>query len=225
MYRQIGISLILFFIPLYIFSYSLIIVEVQTRGENPSESYIKIYNSEEERKDISGFRLIKKSSTGKEYSIRIFPKESFISAKDYFIWSNSKNDYHISINADVYSTAEISSNNSIALFSKDKDLIDSLAWGSGENQFIMGNPFPFNPQEGELIKRIKKNEVYYNAQDNSKDFYLFPEKEPLKLNQQENIFNLQKESTLPIKEGVSIAITLSFLTLVLKNNLEKYGRT
>ncbi len=225
MLKKLFVVSILLFTPLLAFSENLIIVEVQTRGETPSESYIRIYNQGEQRKDISGFRLIKKSSTGREYSIRVFPKESFINAKDYFTWANSRNDYHLSINADVKSTAEISLNNSVALFSKDNELIDSLAWGKGENQFVMKKAFPFNPQEHELIKRVKKNNSYYNSKDNSTDFRLFPEKEFFKKDHQEKVSNLKKKNELPIKKGVSIAFTLSFLFLILKTNLENYGRT
>jgi len=223
MYQKIAVLFLIFF-PFIVFSEDLLIVEVQVRGASPSESYIKIYNQGKEIKDISGYRIVKKSSAGREYSVRVFPKESFIFPQEYFLWANSKNNYHLSVGADVYSATEISSNNSIALLTKDKNLIDSLAWGDGENQFFTKNPFFSNPQEKELIKRIEKDGIYQNTQDNSKDFYLFSEKEPLKLGQKEDVSTLQKEVSFPFKEGISTAVVLSFLTLILKRNLEKNGR-
>ncbi len=41
---------------------------------------------------------------------------------------------------------------------------------------------------------------------------------------EENISNLKKEAPFPIKEGISIAISLSLIFLILKTNLEKNGR-
>ncbi len=220
-YRQLCTIFIFLFAPFFVFSQDLIIVEVQVRKETPSQSYIKIYNQNTKEKDISGFRLVKKSSTGREYSIRVFPNESFISGNGYFTWANSRDDYHFLVDADVKSTTEISSDNSIALISKDGNVIDSLAWGKGENQFILKNPFPLNPQEKEIIKRTKENGIYKNTKDNSVDFCLFPERNILKTGYQEHISSLKKETHLPIKKGVSIAIFLSILFLILKLNLKK----
>ncbi len=219
--RQLYAIFTFLFAPFFVFSQDLIIVEVQVRKETPSQSYIKIYNQNTKEKDISGFRLVKKSSTGREYSIRVFPNESFISGNGYFKWANSRDDYHFLVNADAKSTAEISSDNSVALISKDGNVIDSLAWGKGKNQFISKNPFPFNPQEKELIKRVKESGIYKNTKDNSVDFYIFPERNVLKTNPQEHVSNLKKETELPIKKGVSIAVFLSVLFLILKLNLKK----
>ena len=219
MHQKIGIVTFLIFIPLIAFSQDLLIVEVQVRGTSPSESYIKIYNQGKELKDISGYKLIKKSSTGKEYSIRVFPKGSFILPREYFLWANSKNDYHFSVNADIYSTAEISSNNSIALLADDRKLIDSLTWGEGKNQFALEKPFPFNPQEKELIKRTYQDGFYKNTENNGDDFYLFSEKEPIQLTQQEMASSLKKENPLPVKEGISIAVALATLSVFLKRKL------
>lgn len=228
MIKIFQIFLILLFFPAIVFSQNLIITEVQVRGETPDESYIKIYNPSYNKIDISGFRLVKKSSTGREYSLRVFPKESFILPESYFVWANSRNDYYKEINADVYSTASISSNNSIALLSDKRTLIDSLSWGEGENQFQMGNPLTTNPEKNQLIKRVKKD-TYQNTQNNKKDFYIYPEKDIIELDYKKSLENLKKKEFFPFKEGFAVAFFSSLITLLLKKNLEEkidyYGRS
>ncbi len=209
----------LFLVPLQVSAAkNLIIVEVQVRGDSPDNSFIKIYNLRENALDISGYRIRKRSSTGGEYSVRVFPKESVIDSHGYFLWANSRDNYHLSLNADVYSTASISQNNSIALVSSDGEVIDALAWGDGENQFVLGNPFPHNPQKEEAIRRTK-NDNYQNTKDNSQDFYLFPEKESLVLGQETKEMVFQKNERFPLTQSLSFALVMGFLALVCKKRL------
>ncbi len=207
--------LIIFFflIPSYATAINdLIIVEVKVRGDSPDNSFVKIYNPKNEPLDISGLRIRKKSSTGREYSVRVFPKESFISPLGYFLWANSRDDYHLSVGADVYSTTSISSDNSIALFSSKGDVIDALAWGDGENQFFLEKPFPYNPQEREIIKRVK-NDAYQDTKNNAMDFYLFSEKDPFLKEISIKKTSLEKNEKFPLIQGLSFSILMSFLLL------------
>jgi hypothetical protein len=202
---------------------NLIITEIQVKGETANQSYIKIYNPNNYSLDLSGFKLRKKSSTGKEYSIRVFPKETLVKAQEYFVWSNSRDDYHLEMKADVYSTASVSSNNSVALFSPRGELIDALAWGEGENQFVLGKIFPFNPSPKEQIQR-KKDIFYQNTQDNSEDFKLSLTKDSFLEKAEVSSSILEKESSFPLSQGVSLSLFLAGLSLFLKNSL-KHGRT
>ena len=52
----------------------LLIVEVQIAGEKANNDFIKIYNPTDSDLDISGYKLRKRSSTGGESSIRVFPE-------------------------------------------------------------------------------------------------------------------------------------------------------
>lgn len=213
--------LILFFVflPLPVFSFNnLLITEVRLADEIASNSFIKIFNPSEIDIDISNFRIRRKSSTGREYSVRVFPRDSFISSQDYFIWANSQNDYHISLGADVYSTASLSDNNSIALFSGEGDLIDSLAWGSGENQFVSGEPFPYNPPNKESIKRIKNGE-YQNSKDNSLDFYLPSKKVSLVEIEKKESF-LLKDTNFPLSQAISFSLFLALIFLFIRRNCQ-----
>ena len=203
--------LILFLIPLFSSATeNLIITEVQIKG---NDSYVKIYNPNNYDLDISGFKLRKKSSTGKEYSLRVFPKESFIEAKNYFVWANSRGDY--CSQADTCSTGSLAKNNSVALFSFSNSLIDALAWGQGENPFVLGNSFPFNYQNLER----KKDEEYQNTKDNSQDFLL---EESFSLNSfQEEKFLIESNSTFPFSQGFSFSLFLAGISLFLKKTLKQ----
>ncbi len=225
MIKKITIFLFLLFFPFFSFAEKLIITEVQVRGDALNESYIKIYNESEETIDVSGFKIIKKSSTGKEYSIKTLPKNTTIKPKNYLVWANSKNNYHLFINTDIYSTATISPNNSVALFSKDNQLIDALGWGNGENQFFLEKIFPINPNEKEILKR-KQTNFYQNTKNNHNDFFVYTESQEKKelshLNYFENIDFLKQDKKVPIKECFSMGFIFSFLFLIFKKN---YGRS
>ncbi len=150
---------------------ALIITEVQIEGEKTSECYIKIYNPSERDIDISSYSLRKKTSSGNDTSLRLFPKGSVIKSKDYFIWASSKEDsFPKKVGADVFSVQTLSSNNSIALFDNSRNLIDALSWGEGENQYVLESAI-INPDKGQIIQRKKENGLYSK---NSLDFSLHP---------------------------------------------------
>lgn len=154
----------------------LLIVEVQIAGEKNSNDLVKIHNPLDYDLDIGGYRLKKRSSTGKESSIRAFPKGTKIPAKGHLLWANSKDDFHLIIGADLWSKASLSQNNSIAILNPDGVIIDALAWGKGKDPFVLGEPFPENPVANQQLKRRMINGTYQNTAQNHKDFYL--QKEP-----------------------------------------------
>ncbi len=210
----------IFLLPSIAFSQNLIITEVQVRGESSGEAFIKIYNPSSTILDISGFKIRKRSSSGKEYSIRVFPKDSSIPAKGYFVWANSKNDYHLSIHASIWSTATISSNNSIAIFDNDGKVLDSLAWGTGSDQFQKGNPFDQNPGKSEIIKRKVENGVYENSGNNKEDFFIYPEKIVSEIivpsaSEKQSFFS-EKNSAFPVFTALMVAISSSLIILSIK---------
>src|SRR6056297_181506 len=158
-----------FFIPLFCFSQTnnLLITEIQISGENANEDYIKIYNPKNHTQDLSGFQLKKKSSTGKSYSIRLFPSETIIPSHKYLVWGNSE----YFPDADLKSKASLSKNNSVALIGNKNKIIDAVGWGDGKNQYFLGGLFPKNPAPYQSLKR-KKEGLYINTLSNKNDFYL-----------------------------------------------------
>ncbi len=156
------------------FSDGIIISEIQIEGESVNECYIKLYNPLQRNIDVSGYNLRKKTSTGTDGSVRVFPAESIIKADGYFLWASSREgDFPSKVGADVSSTQYLSSNNSIALFDDNGLLIDAVAWGDGENQYFKGKPLE-NPKKGQIIKRVKDSGSYIRTGDNSLDFYTYP---------------------------------------------------
>ncbi len=198
---------------------TVIITEVQIRGDSPNSSHIVLFHQGENELDISGFRLRKRTSSGRESSVRVFPRESRIAANGYFVWANSKNNHHLSSGADVWSTSGIARNNSIALLSPSGEIIDSVAWGDGENQFGAG-ALP-NPVEGQIIKRLSVNGEYLRTGDNLADFFLYPERRStLPEGRDIRKWSREKEGErYPLAAGVGIALLSSISILILKRSL------
>jgi hypothetical protein len=208
------ITILLLFLPFLIDA--LIITEVQIEGEKTSECYIKIYNPSENNIDISSYSLRKKTSSGNDASLRLFPKGSVIKSKDYFIWASSKeSSFPEKMNADVFSVQTLSYNNSIALFDNSRTLIDALSWGEGENQYVLGSTI-INPTKGQIIQRKKENNLYSIKNDNSLDFSLYP---PPLLPVQIKDFSTEKEEEIKINPffiSFFSAIILATIILFLK---------
>ncbi len=196
---KIGLILTIFlflsgFFPVFVYGQEinhLIIVEVQIKGEKTNNDFIKIYNPLSNDLDISGYKLRKKSSTGRESSVRVFPRASRILAKNYFLWANSSDNYHLNIKADVWSAQILTRNNSIALLSPENVILDALAWGESQNPFVKGAPFPENSATNQQLKRKKFNGIYQDTNNNNQDFYLYPLSEML----------LPKTESLPGEEA------------------------
>jgi hypothetical protein len=202
----------LLFFPFFIDS--LLITEVQIEGEKTNHCYIKIYNPLKSAIDVSGYSLRKKTSSGNDTSLRLFPKGSIIASEDYFIWASSKeSSFPEEVNADVYSVQTLSLSNSIALFDKSRNLIDALSWGNGENQYVFESPIS-NPSKGQIIQRKKENSVYSDEKNNSLDFSLYPPSfSPLQIKD----FSVEeKESPSPFLISFFSSIILSVLVLILK---------
>jgi hypothetical protein len=117
--------------------------------------------------------LRKKTQSGTESSIKVFPDGSMIAPGGYFVWANSANGFASNIGANVSSTQILSSDNSVALFDPEGILIDAVAWGSGHvTPYIEGSAYPENP--GPVQKLSRKLEAG-NARDmgnNAQDFEL-----------------------------------------------------
>lgn len=150
----------------------ILISEVQILGDETIYDFIELFNQGEKSADISGFQLKKKSSSGTEYSVRLFPEGTVIPAKGYFIWANS--DYSASglILADNISTQTLAENNSVVILDKNKSVIDSVAWGAGTNQFFESSPFLNNPGKNQSIGRrwSTTTQSYIDTYNNQDDF-------------------------------------------------------
>lgn len=151
----------------------IIISEVQIAGEETGHDFVEFYNPNDFDVDVSNYKLRKRSSTGTESSLRVFPSGSKIVAKGYYLWASSQDgNYPSLVGADTSSTQTLASNNSIALFAPDDTLLSALGWGSSTNPFVENIPFPGNPPKNKSLGRIwaEDKESYSESNNNSVDF-------------------------------------------------------
>jgi hypothetical protein len=150
----------------------IVITEIQIEGEEKSHDFIELYNPNTTTVDISGFQLKKKTSSGNDYSIRLFPEGSIVEERSYFLWLNSSYVSSSQLLADVSSSQTLAINNSIALLNKKGDVMDAVAWGSSTNPFVEGEAFPQNPIKEEGLARKWNLEInnYQDQNNNKEDF-------------------------------------------------------
>jgi len=160
----------------------VVISEIQiTGGKGKSNNdFIELYNPTNLTIDLSGWQIKRRTqspSTGLsvESSINRFSKGKIIPPYGYFLWANSKDDFHLKIEADEWTTAILTEDNSIALFDDKKNLIDAVAWGSDhDNLFVEIKPYPVNPGPNQSLER-KPGGGQGNGEDsndNSQDFLI-----------------------------------------------------
>ncbi|PIR58558.1 MAG: hypothetical protein COU70_00165, partial [Parcubacteria group bacterium CG10_big_fil_rev_8_21_14_0_10_35_15] len=150
----------------------ILISEIQIDTATSSNyDFIELYNPNPENINISGFQLKKRTSTGSEFSVRVFPLGNIILANDYFLWANSDYAFSGLILPDATSTQTLAKNNSLAFFDKNGNLLDSLAWGSSTNPFLEGSPFSQNPDKDQSLgRKWVEGAGYQDADNNSSDF-------------------------------------------------------
>lgn len=168
---------------------NLLITEVQIAGAKANYDFIEIYNAESSSLDISGYKLRKRTSTGSESSIRVFPVGSIINGKGYFLWANSEGGFDQSIGANISSTQTLAKNNSIALLNPEGNIIDALAWGENlVNPFVEGEKFSVNPEANQSLARkfLSGCGCYQDFNNNSVDFNISNNPTPGQQNSQSN---------------------------------------
>lgn len=150
---------------------AIVISEIQITGGTgrTSEDFIELYNSAEKAISLDGWQLKKRAKTGNESSLAELKKENIIPAKGYFLWANNS---LVDMDPDVHNSYSIASDNSIALFDADQEIVDAVAWGSGHsNPFIEGESFPLN-SSSKFFERKKDGNGFQDTDDNKQDFVI-----------------------------------------------------
>lgn len=133
----------------------VVISQVQIAGTTSSDDFIELYNPTSSAVDLTGFRLVKRTSGGTtDSSIKAFDSGTTISSHGYYLWANSG--IAASTSADASTSATIAADNGVALRNGPTDsgtIVDSVAWGTATNAFVEGSPFSTNPQAGSSIER------------------------------------------------------------------------
>ena len=152
----------------------LLINCIQTTGGpgKATEDLVEIYNPNNERVNLKGYRLVKRTKVGsKDGGIKSWIEEDFIEPYGVYVWANSA---YGDVDANISTTATISDNNGVALrfgSANTGEIVDSVAWGEAENVFIEGRVFGVNPGSGERICR----KDFVDSDDNSQDFKIIKE--------------------------------------------------
>jgi hypothetical protein len=150
----------------------ILIAAVQIAGSSSSNDFVRIYNPTASTVDMSGWKLHKKSETGTDYSLKVFPSGSAIAAGQSFTWANSTDGFSEAIGANVSSTETLAADNSVALMDAAGNIIDAVAWGTGTDQYGEGPPYPTSPGANQLLSRRSSGGAMVDTENNTNDFTL-----------------------------------------------------
>lgn len=151
----------------------LVIAEIQIAGASSSdEDFVKLFDQTADEVDVSGWKLRKRSKSGADYSLRVFPVGSTVAPGGDFVWANGSGGFGDAIGANVTSTATLAADNSVALFDANGALIDAVAWGEGTNQYVEDAAYPANLDAGQVLKRAFADGALVDTDNNANDFAL-----------------------------------------------------
>jgi hypothetical protein len=151
----------------------LVIAAVQIGSASSSANdMVKLFNPTARLVDVSGWKLRKKSSSGTDYSLRVFPDGNTIAAGGSFMWANAGDGFGDAMHADVTSTATLAADNSVALLDASGTVVDAVAWGTGTDQFVESIAYPTNPASGQVLERRSIGGAIVDTDNNSTDFVL-----------------------------------------------------
>jgi PKD repeat protein len=130
----------------------VIIHEIQIEGEHASDEFIELHNTTGKPVDVSGWKLRKRTKSGGESSVKVFDSGSIIPPKGYFLWANSQGVFQSQ--ADQTSSASLTTDNSLGLFTSNDVLVDTVTWGTENTQpFHSSVHYPANPEPGTSLQR------------------------------------------------------------------------
>lgn len=155
----------------------LLISEIQITGGTgkSNNDFIEIYNPNDSRVNLKGYRLVKRTKTGTtDTGIKSWTDDAYVEAESFYLWANS--DYtDISVMPNATTTATLANDNGVALRFGAEDtgtIIDSAAWGEAANAFIESDVFSQDPGAGQSIQRKFQNNLFIDTDNNSSDFEL-----------------------------------------------------
>jgi hypothetical protein len=162
----------------------VVISEVQIQGDgNPKHDFVEIYNPTDTAVDLSGYNLMKMTSTGTSSSIKSPIDTYTLPPHRFYLWaSSSDSNYPTAIGADVSTTATIASDNAVAIVRRsDDEVISGVGWGDIDPvtvTYCENAPYSDNPGNDESLQR-KINATIdgdgygpaWDTNDNSDDFF------------------------------------------------------
>lgn len=132
---------------------NIILSEVQVGGDKAADEFVELYNTGSDTVNLSGYSIRRKSqgdAIPKGSSLKTFGNNDAIPGEGYFLWASSGGIFKD--HADTTTGGGLSENNSLGLFDKDGNLIESLTWGNGHT--LPFSPIQFdNPGKKESFTR------------------------------------------------------------------------
>jgi len=135
------------------------------------EDFIKILNPTDDKINLKGHRLVKRSTaSAHDTTIKAWTEDDFIPPEGFYLWANSKNGFAASINAGASTTETIAEGNGIALrFGKEDEgiIIDSINWQEEKE------PSEENPSQTEAknyLEKVRFNEILPSPISGEKEF-------------------------------------------------------
>ncbi len=176
-----------------IFTNHVVISEVQVTG-GPGEAdndFVELYNPTSIPFNLNGHRLVKRTGSAVDSTIKSWTSTAIIPAHGYYLWATTDDGFNIVLGADAATAENIAANNSIALrFGSENTgtIVDALSWHSSTSSLVEGTEFGTNPGPNESIERralststavsmaISGSDEFkgngFDSNDNSADFIL-----------------------------------------------------
>jgi len=136
-------------------SSSIIISEVSIAGEKTSDEFIELFNQSDQAVFLSGMQLRRRTQSGSESSVRVFPKDFSVPPHSYFLFAHSQGIFASPFADTDGSSSALANDNSIGLFTRSGAggvLIDSVTWGKGA-LFAPTAPVFANPTKNTSLVR------------------------------------------------------------------------
>ncbi len=120
------------------------ISQVKTQGATADDEFIELSNPAEFSADLSGYKLVKETTSGNQYTLLTFGQIT-IEPRSYLLISHRDGIFSVSADA-LYGTA-LADNNRLYLLAPDASVVNTVAWGT-----ITGSTLA-NPGKEEVIAR------------------------------------------------------------------------
>ncbi|MBI4121872.1 MAG: lamin tail domain-containing protein [Parcubacteria group bacterium] len=101
--------------------------QIKTQGEKADDEFIELFNPGESGTDLSGFKLVKETAGGGQYTLVTFG-QVFVAARSYYLVAHKNGVFGANADA-TYSTA-LADNNRLYLLAPDAAVVDTVSWGT-----------------------------------------------------------------------------------------------
>jgi hypothetical protein len=145
---------------------NIIFNEIQIEGDTTKDDFIELYNPSKQSYSLKNFEIRRKTqgdTTERGSLLHAFSDDDTIPGKGYLLWVNKDGTEAFIKLADAKSTNKtspaITSDNSLALFDSEKNLIDAVTWGSGHFQPFIRSIGP-NPTKGKSLTYVSDTDSW-----------------------------------------------------------------